>query len=61
MHDNEEIPPEIALLLEKRETPDRRQAASPEATAEGTTPDNSAPPKNFVERRRGDRRKPQDM
>jgi hypothetical protein len=57
MNDKDEIPPEIALLLEKRETPDRRKAP-PTTGAEGTPPDGSASPKDLVERRRGDRRKP---
>jgi hypothetical protein len=59
MKDKSEIPPEIALLLEKRELEDRRASAVEKAADAkgGQAESGDAKAKNIVERRRRNRRK----
>jgi hypothetical protein len=52
----DEIPPEIALLLEKRELEDRRKA-TPASRGQRSPAEGAAPPNKGMERRRRKRRK----
>jgi len=53
MKKKDEIPPEIAILLEKREIEDRRAGSA----GQGAKPENAKSPKKVAERRRRNRRK----